>query len=193
MADTSRHTEQQHFTDQELVTQTLANKQVFAAIVRRYEAPLLRYITRLGCRDTSTAQDLLQEIFIKTYIHLNDYDHSLQFSSWIYRIAHNEIISSFRKEKHVPSVLERDADFFLFDKVVDELELTDQDGQKHSAVEIQAAVDRLDPRSREIIVLKFFEEKHYEAISDILQIPEGTVATMISRAKKKIKNYLEES
>jgi len=193
MAETSRHNEQQHSSDQDLVTQTLANKQAFAKIVRRYEAPLLRYITRLGCRDSSTAQDLLQEIFIKTYIHLNDYDHSLQFSSWIYRIAHNEIISSFRKEKNSPSVLERERDLFLFDKVIDDLELSDQDGQKHSAAEIEVAVERLDTRSREIIVLKFFEEKRYEEISDILQIPEGTVATMINRAKKKIKSYLEES
>ena len=41
--------------------------------------------------------------------------------------------------------------------------------------------------------MKFFEEKRYEEISDILQIPEGTVATMINRAKKKIKSYLEAS
>ena len=122
MADTSRQKEEQQYTDQDLVTQTLANKQAFAKIVRRYEAPLLRYITRLGCRNTATAQDLLQEIFIKTYVHLNDYDHSLQFSSWIYRIAHNEIISSFRKEKNGPIVLEREGDLFLFDKVVDDLE-----------------------------------------------------------------------
>ncbi|MCX6179232.1 MAG: RNA polymerase sigma factor [Chlorobiales bacterium] len=193
MADTSRQKEQQQYTDQDLVIQTLTNKQAFAAIVRRYEAPLLRYITRLGCRDADTAQDLLQEIFIKTYIHLNDYDHSLQFSSWIYRIAHNEIISSFRKEKSTPSVLEREGDLFLFEKVVDDLDLTTPYGQKHSAAEIQAAVDRLDSKSREIIVLKFFEEKRYEEISDILQIPQGTVATMINRAKKKIKSYLEES
>ncbi len=192
MADTSRYKEQPQYTDQDLVKQTLADKNAFAAIVRRYEAPLLRYISRLGCRDTNAAQDLLQEIFIKTYIHLNDYDHSLQFSSWIYRIAHNEIISSFRKEKNLPSVLEREGDLFLFEKVVDDLELSDEGGQKHSAAAIQAAVDRLDPKSREIIVLKFFEEKRYEEISDILQIPEGTVATMINRAKKKIKSYLEE-
>ena len=48
MADTSRQKEEQQYTDQDLVTQTLANKQAFAKIVRRYEAPLLRYITRLG-------------------------------------------------------------------------------------------------------------------------------------------------
>ena len=131
--------------------------------------------------------------FHQAYTHLNDYDHSLQFSSWIYRIAHNEIISSFRKEKNGPIVLEREGDLFLFDKVVDVLDLAGHDGQKHTAVEIQAAVERLDSKSREIIVLKFFEEKRYEEISDILQIPEGTVATMINRAKKKIKSYLEAS
>ena len=193
MAEPSRQKEQQQITDQELVSKTLVNKQAFAAIVRRYEAPLLRYITRLGCRDQATAQDLLQEIFIKTYTHLNDFDHSLQFSSWIYRIAHNEIISFFRKEKNGPSVLEREGDLYLFEKVADDFDLTTQNGQKYSATELQSAVDRLDSKSREIIVLKFFEEKRYEEISDILQLPQGTVATMINRAKKKIKSYLEAS
>ncbi|MEI6757062.1 MAG: RNA polymerase sigma factor [Chlorobium sp.] len=193
MADISRDRELPKYTDQELVTRTLENKQAFAAIVRRYEAPLLRYIARQGCRDTSAAQDLLQEIFIKTYVHLNDFDHSLQFSSWLYRIAHNEIISFFRKERSRPSVLEREDDFFLFEKVIDDLGLTAQGRQKHTAPEIQTAVDRLDPRSRDIIVLKFFEEKSYEEISDILQIPQGSVATLINRAKKKIKSSLEKS
>ena len=193
MADISRYREFQHRTDQELVTETLADKQAFAAIVRRYEAPLLRYIARQGCRDTAAAQDLLQEIFIKTYVHLNDYDHSLQFSSWLYRIAHNEIVSFFRKERSRPSVLERDDDFYLFEKVIDDLGIAHQGSPKHTATEIQSAVERLDKRSRDIIVLKFFEEKSYEEISDILQIPQGTVATLINRAKKKIKSSLEKS
>jgi RNA polymerase sigma-70 factor (ECF subfamily) len=147
----------------------------------------------MGCKDSDAAQDLLQEIFIKTYVHLNDFDHSLQFSSWIYRIAHNEIISSFRREKTRPSVLEQEKDFFLFEKVIDDLGLPAEETQMHSTAELQAAVDRLDLRSREIIILKFFEEKRYEEISDILHIPQGTVATLINRAKKKIKSYLEGS
>jgi RNA polymerase sigma-70 factor (ECF subfamily) len=191
MADTSIYREQQQFSDQDLVTKTIQNKQVFAAIVQRYEAPLLRYISRLGCKDASAAQDLLQEIFVKTFVHLNDYDHTLQFSSWIYRIAHNEIVSYFRKERSRPSVLTRADDFFLFENIADDVGLTDQKNQRHSVLEIQAALDRLEPRYRDIIVLKFFEEKSYEEISDILQIPQGTVATLINRAKKKIKSYLE--
>jgi RNA polymerase sigma-70 factor, ECF subfamily len=193
MIDTPLYREGQQFSDQELVTKTIKNKQAFAAIVDRYEAPLLRYISRLGCKETSVARDLLQEIFIKTFVHLNDYDHSLQFSSWIYRIAHNETVSYFRKEKSRPGVLTRVEDFFRFETIADDVGLSDQKEQRHTVLEIKEAVDRLEPRYREVIVLKFFEEKSYEEISDILQIPQGTVATLISRAKKKIKIYLEKS
>jgi RNA polymerase sigma-70 factor (ECF subfamily) len=191
MADSPMHREQPQFSDQDLVTKTIKNKQAFAAIVDRYQSPLLRYISRLGCKDASAAQDLLQEIFVKTFVHLNDYDQSLQFSSWIYRIAHNEIVSYFRKEKNRPSVLTRSEDFYLFENIADDVGLSDQKSQRHAAQEIQSAVARLEPKYRDIIILKFFEEKSYEEISDILQIPQGTVATLINRAKKKIKIYLE--
>jgi len=193
MADTPVYREEQQLSDQDLVTKTIKNKQAFAAIVNRYEAPLLRYISRLGCKDAAAAQDLLQEIFVKTFVHLNDYDHSLQFSSWIYRIAHNEIVSYFRKERSRPSVLRRTEDSFLFENIADDVGLTDHNSQRHSVLEIQSAVSQLEPKYRDIIVLKFFEEKSYEEISDILQIPQGTVATLINRAKKKIKIYIEKS
>jgi RNA polymerase sigma-70 factor (ECF subfamily) len=191
MAGFSVNQEKQQYSDQELVVKTLDDKQKFAAIVRRYEAPLFRYIVRQGCKDTGMAQDLLQEVFIKAYLHLNDYDPTLTFSSWIYRIAHNETVSHFRKEKNRPCVLSRGEDDLLFERIVDGLGLEEPENQKHPTSEIQAAVDGLESRYRDIIVLKFFEEKSYEEISDILQMPEGTVATLINRAKKKIKACLE--
>jgi len=151
----------------------------------------MRYVVRLGCRNSASAQDLLQEIFIKTYLHLNDYDQSFPFSSWIYRIAHNEIISFFRKEKIRPAVLEREADFFLLENMVSDLGVNDPEHHRYSPREIQATVDSLETKYRDVIVLKFFEEKSYAEISDILQMPEGTVATLINRAKKKMKSILE--
>ncbi len=193
MAHTSIRREQPHDIDQELVARAIENKQAFAAIVQRYEAPLLRYILRLGCKDISAAEDLLQEVFIKTFVHLNDYDTSLQFSSWIYRIAHNEIITYFRKEKSRPSVLVTPDTTFIFENIVDDAGLTELEGQRYTSAEIQAAVDRLETKYRDVIVLKFFEEKSYEEISDILQIPQGTVATLVNRAKKKIRFFLEKS
>ncbi|NTU52455.1 MAG: RNA polymerase sigma factor [Chlorobiaceae bacterium] len=174
-------------SDQELVAGALRNKQAFAAIVRRYQAPLSRYIVRQGCRDNGMAQDLLQEVFIKVYLHLNDYEPSLPFSSWIYRIAHNETVSHFRKEK---SRLYLRYDEFP-EKMAIDLGLGEQDFCQSRAADLQAALAGLESRYRDIIILKFFEEKSYEEISDILQIPQGTVATLISRAKKKIKFCLE--
>jgi RNA polymerase sigma-70 factor (ECF subfamily) len=191
MTGFSVNQEQQKCNDQELVVKALDNKQKFAGIVRRYEAPLFRYIIRQGCKDTGMAQDLLQEVFIKAYLHLNDYDPTLPFSSWIYRIAHNETVSFFRKEKNRPCVLDKGEDAFLFERIVDDLGLAEPENQKHFISDIQAAVDGLETKYRDVIVLKFFEEKSYEEISDILQMPEGTVATLINRAKKKIKGCLE--
>ncbi len=191
MSSASENQQKQPCRDQDLVTRALEDRHAFAAIVLRYEAPLMRYVSRLGCRNTASAQDLLQEIFIKTYLHLNDYDHSFPFSSWIYRIAHNEIISFFRKEKIRPSVLDREADLYLLENLVSDLGVNDSENHLHSPREIQAVVEALEPKYQDVIVLKFFEEKSYEEISDILQIPEGTVATLINRAKKKMKSILE--
>jgi RNA polymerase sigma-70 factor, ECF subfamily len=193
MSSDTEHQVKPHYRDQELVVCALEDRHAFAAIVQRYEAPLMRYVIRLGCRNSASAQDLLQEIFIKTYLHLNDYDHSFPFSSWIYRIAHNEIISFFRKEKVRPSVLDREADLFLLENLVSDLGVNDSEHHLHSPREIQAVVEALEPKYQDVIVLKFFEEKSYEEISDILQIPEGTVATLINRAKKKMKSILEKS
>ncbi len=194
MSETFTHREPHNTaTDQELVARAIANKQSFAAIVLRYEAPLLRYIVRLGCKNSFVADDLLQEIFIKIYIHLNEYDPFLQFSSWIYRIAHNEIVSYFRKEKRRSSVLTRDELLGLFENITDDADVIAHESEQHTAQEIQAALDRLEPKYRDVIVLKYFEEKSYEEISDILLIPQGTVATLINRAKKKIKIHLEKS
>jgi RNA polymerase sigma-70 factor (ECF subfamily) len=193
MAVFSVNSSEPRSSDQELVSRALDNKQQFAAIVQRYETALLRYIVRQGCRDNGMAQDVLQEVFIKAYLHLNDYDTTLPFSSWIYRIAHNETISHFRKEKNRPLVLEMGADDEFFGKIADDLGFSRQEIERYHDTDIQTALQALEPRYRDIIVLKFFEEKSYDEISDILQMPQGTVATLINRAKKKIKSYLEKN
>ena len=98
MATASPH----QLTDEEIVVKTLQDKQFFGEIVDRYEAKLTRYIARLGVRNPEDQLDVLQEIFLKVYKNLNGFDRSLQFSSWIYRISHNEAISWYRKKNVRP-------------------------------------------------------------------------------------------
>ncbi len=180
-------------SDQELVAETLKDRNVFALLVGRYEIRLRRYIARLGSNDPEVVKDILQESFIKVYVNLNDYDPSLSFSAWLYRIVHNETINHFRKQKNRPRTIEKEEDLELFEKIADELDIEEQVDRARTEANIQKALGGLEEHYRDVLILRFFEEKSYDEISDILKIPSGTVATYVSRAKAKLRDVLKRS
>ncbi len=179
-------------SDEAIVAQALIERSAFAVIVDRYEAKLTRYIRRLGVHLHEDRQDILQDIFLKVYRNLNGFDKALSFSSWIYRIAHNETITWHRKQKVRPEGhLASDADeIFLFvaDDPVSADKLLDS---KIDAQLLRRALLLLASKYRDPIILRFFEYKEYDEISDILKIPIGTVGTLISRGKKKLEHILK--
>jgi RNA polymerase sigma-70 factor (ECF subfamily) len=178
-------------SDQEVVTMTLRSKEHFGVLIERYEAKLKRYIRRLGVHNEEDQLDVLQEIFLKIYRNLNGFDTSLSFSSWAYRIAHNEAVSWYRKQKVRPegnlvadseeivpllSSHEAGADI-LFDQSV-------------NAAALNEALATLPARYREVLILRYFEHKEYDEISDILRIPVGSVGTLLHRGKRKLASVL---
>lgn len=179
-------------TDEELVALTIENQDFFSCLVNRYSEKLTRYIMRISASTREDAEDLLQEIFVKAYRYLNDFDQSLKFSSWIYRIAHNQVISQWRKTKSRPQVIkfEADEDFLKFIAGDEDLALDTE--RKFESEEVRDLLEELDEKYKEVLVLKFIEGKDYKEISDILEKPLGTVATLINRAKKQLKNMIKE-
>lgn len=173
----------QEKTDEELVVLTLANQENFSYLIKRYETKLTRYIRRISNTRPEETEDILQEIFIKAYINLNNFDPTLKFSSWIYRIAHNETISAFRK-RHAknPNYLENDQE--ILDKLAADVDLVAEIDAQYLKQYIWQIMENMDQKYREVLELKFMEEKSYQEISDILRRPIGTVATLINRAKK---------
>lgn len=174
-------------SDEELVRMTLLDKSVFGVIVDRYQAKLTRYVARLGIRDVDDQLDVLQEIFLKTYKNLNGFDSSLKFSSWIYRIAHNEAISWYRKKNVRPEghLIGDSEEIISF--LGDKEELADVTFDKTvNAKEVNKALLEIDEKYREAIILRFFEHKEYDEISDILKIPVGSVGTLLHRGKKQL-------
>jgi RNA polymerase sigma-70 factor (ECF subfamily) len=174
-------------TDEVVVKQALQDKEQFGVLMDRYEAKLRRYIARLGVRNPDDQLDVLQDIFIKVYRNLNGFDPKLKFSSWIYRIAHNEAISAYRKKNVRPEGhLVADSEEIL-SFVSGSLETADVAFDKTvNADEVNAALLKLDPKYRQVLLLRFFEHKEYDEISDILQIPIGSVGTLIHRGKKQL-------
>lgn len=179
-------------TDEEIAKLALTDREVFAVIVDRYADKLRRYIFRLGVKSKEDADDVLQDIFIKTYRFLNAFDDSFSFSSWIYRITHNETISFFRRQKSRPEghiVADSEEILFLISDETDMLvELDKQIDGRH----LGEALKKLPEKYREPLILKYYEDKSYAEISDILEMPIGTVGTMVNRGKKLLAKELEQ-
>jgi len=180
-------------TDEELVALVIKNVDYYECLVSRYQEKLERYIQRISNVTKEDREDLLQDIFVKVYLKLNSFDGSLKFSSWIYRITHNEVIDHFRRTKSAPKYVEIDAEDENFvDHLKADFNLVDEVHTKVMYEKVVKAFNKLEVKYKEVLVLKYIEDKDYSAISDILRKPMGTVSTLLDRAKKQLKEHLNE-
>ncbi len=177
-------------SDREVVLSSFNDIAYFACLVIRYETRLLHYIQKISQSSQEEAEDILQDGFIKIWKNIKAYDTSLTLENWIFRIIHNETISYWRKKTSYAKdhVVDIDNEKIQFLLPPDEV----YDFEKDNGYKIiEEILPLLKPEYREVLVLKFFENKSYEEISDILKIPEGTVATRINRAKKSFRDLSE--
>ncbi|MCK9186406.1 sigma-70 family RNA polymerase sigma factor [Candidatus Gracilibacteria bacterium] len=180
-------------TDAEIVKLSLDNDACFEELVERYEAKLMRYILRIASLGKETAEDLLQEVFVKVYQNLNDFDSQFLFSSWIYKITHNVVISYIRKSYNGPKFISIDDDEFyknFIDLMPGNSDLPKELDSKNISKKVRAVLLELPEGYREVLVLYYLEEKSYKEISDILERPINSVSVMINRAKKQLKEKL---
>lgn len=178
-------------TDEEAAKGSINERFLFSVIVARYQERLSRYIRRLGVFQKEEVEDILQDVFIKVYKNLQEFDDSLSFSSWIYRITHNETMSFFRKKSLRPYghyVEDPEKTFLTLDS---ETNIEKELDVKIEADELAAALPKISKKYRDAVILRYFEEKSYQEISDILRMPTGSVATLLHRAKKALQKELK--
>ena len=180
----------QNQDDNQLVALSLNDSQYFYCLMKRYEDKLTNYVRRISYLTDDDIADIVQESFIKAYQHLNDCDCDLKFSSWLYRIVHNQTINFMKKHKQsIKMDLENDEEFV--DWLVADTNIEKETIRQHFNENIQSILQKLRPDYKEVLVLRFFEDKDYTEISDILRKPMGTVATLLSRAKIQFKILYE--
>lgn len=177
--------------DEELAVLALTSQAAFLHLVERYENKLMRYILRISGLSQEDAEDLLQEVFIKIYKNLNNFDHKLKFSSWAYRICYNQVISNYRKLKARPQNINWEEKDEWLENIIAEFDLEKELDLVLDREMIIKILTGLDYKYKEVLELKFLEDKDYKEISDILKKPMGTVATLINRAKKKFKDEIK--
>jgi RNA polymerase sigma-70 factor (ECF subfamily) len=170
-------------TDETLVKEIREGQvDLYAEIIKRYKVPLLSYIKRFSF-NSDDSEDILQEVYLKVYRNLYGFDIEKKFSSWIYRIAHNETINYLKKNNNKIKLSLEEINEDIFDKKIN---LENEIDQKFLAKEMSHYLKLLKDKYREILILFYFEEKSYEEIAEILHIPKNTVGTYIFRAKQNL-------
>lgn len=180
-------------SDEELMFLVLKDKELFTHIVGRYEKKLFRYVNRITNVSKEDIEDILQDVFVKAYVNMNSFNNSLKLSSWLYRITYNEVVSRHRKTKVRPegnyiNLEEGDimqfCDIFCIEK---DIHVSQIKGF------IEEALGCIDFKYRQVLMLKFLEDRSYLEISDIIKKPPGTVATLIHRGKVKLKKEISKN
>ncbi len=159
----------------------------YVKIIERYQGKLLAYLYRL-VGDKEEAEDLLQDVFIKAYKNLDSYDVERKFSSWIYRISHNEAVNHIKRKS-----LKRFISWEDVSSTKDKLESCSTEERaddswirKEKIKEVDVAINRLPLKYRQVLTLRYYSDKSYGEISAVLKKPVNTVGTLINRAKKKL-------
>jgi RNA polymerase sigma-70 factor (ECF subfamily) len=166
------------------------DKEAFGVLVERYEAKLERY-GRKFLANQDDLKDRLQEVFLKAYMNIREFDASRRFSPWIYRIAHNEFVNTLKRQR---PILVSFFDFdVLFPHIVAESTLEEEWDARLLHLAMEQCLAKLDSKYREVVVLHYYEDIDYRQIADILEIPVSTVGVRLLRARVLLKKYYQES
>lgn len=162
----------------------------YSGLVGRYQRPVFGLVVRM-LRDPAVAEEITQEAFIRAYTKLSTFDQKRKFSSWLFRIAHNATIDELRKNRPqtVPLETGEQEDRVDLLQVLADHDSADPERRAVGSAmreDLEDVLRQLRPEYAEVMVLRFVEELAYDEISEIMDLPLGTVKTYIHRARRKV-------
>lgn len=180
-------------TDREVIEYVKVNKECYRFLIDRYEEKLRRYVRRISGVAHESVEDIVQDVFLKVYINLNAYDPEKSFSSWIYRIAHNETINFWRKNKKKNEMVVSLENESTLLNMRDNRNMEEEIYGRINGARVAEVLQSIGGKYRDAIEMNQLQEASYREISEKLDIPIGTVGTLISRGKKLLREHLERS
>ena len=183
-------TDDTHDSDMQWVQAAVGgDKGAFGQLVERYQDRVFNTLVRvLGNRDD--ARDIVQDAFVQAFVKLDSFRGDAKFYTWLYRIAMNLALSHRRRRRPTASL---DA---AKENVGEEPESQQPTAaqemiERERAEQLQQALLQLNDGHRQILVLRELEGFSYEAISEILELPVGTVRSRLFRARLQLKEQLQ--
>ena len=159
--------------------------EAFNLLVSRWEKRVYNYLLRLTA-NREDALDLTQDVFLKAYQNLRRLDDPARFAPWLYRIAHNEAYSMFRKRRP-----ERNIDEAPPETAEDGIAVAGSSVfPMELSLSVAAALNRLSPEQRESVTLKIYQGFKFEEMAEILGCPVSTVKSRVYSALDLLKAEL---
>lgn len=169
------------------------DRNAYAEIVEIYKDKVFQLCYRmLGNRHE--AEDMAQEALIRAYINIASFNINLKFSTWLYRIATNLCIDRIRKKKpdyYLDAEVSGTDGLTMYSQIPAATTLPEEELESMELQEtIQREITKLPEKYRSVIVLKYMEELSLNEISEILDMPLGTVKTRIHRGREALRQQL---
>ncbi|MEH7181230.1 RNA polymerase sigma factor SigW [Neobacillus vireti] len=169
------------------------DQDAFAEIVEIYS----NSIYQLGYRmlgNRHEAEDIAQEAFIRAYVNIKSFNQDLKFSTWLFRIATNLCIDRIRKKKpdyYLDAEVSGTDGLTMYSQLSSDSPLPENELESLELQEtVQKEILKLPDKYRSVIVLKYIEELSLNEISEILDMPLGTVKTRIHRGREALRQQL---
>ena len=167
--------------ESELIARIMnGDEDALGQIIDRYKEGLYRHCFRFT-RDEDEAEDIAHEAFIEAYVHIDRYNSTYRFSTWLYKIATNLALMRLRKRRDVH--LDEDE----LDRVLSDLQSTEEFALYR---ELHEAVDDLPLQYRTVVSMHYWQGKSYGEIASHMGTSVGSVKGWMSRAKKQLKEAL---
>jgi len=179
-------------SDAELARDARAGSEAaYRELVTRYATPAVNFTYRL-VRDRALAEDLAQEGFLRVYQRLETFDSGRRFSSWFFQVLRNVTIDYLRVHRIPTASLDELEENGRGVPVADREGPSPEElaGQGELAAAMSAALSRLRPEYREVVVLRYQEGLTQPEIAQMLGLPAGTVKTYLHRARKELAELL---
>lgn len=180
-------------TDEEIIElYKSGEKEIFKHLINRYTSSIFNFTVRLT--NKNDAPDIVQDTFIKAWKNIKKFDFKkASFKTWIFTIARNTTIDSLRKKKSIlfSEILDLEKDETFADNIPDENLLPDEALQKLEDTEtLNMALEKLNPKYKEILILHYQEEMTFKEIGYILNKPLNTIKSIHHRTIKELKKIL---
>ncbi len=159
------------------------DRRAFGTLVEAYQTEIRRFFLNLTFGDASLSDDLAQETFIKAYMSIRSFKGLSKFSTWLYRIAYNEFYSYTRKRQE-----ERMDDYEKALSCDDNLASYEE--SSNSRLDINTALQSLNETERSVVTLYYLQDIPIKKITEITDLPEGTIKSHLSRARSKMAQVL---